>query len=100
MANTRSSGHLSGGKFTASHTTVIEAAVAPAQAAAGLDCVSKISLGLIKTLRSGPPAIKFTEEGPGCVLAKVRGARSLQEIRVYTSDQQAVKAAMQAVFRD
>ena len=98
MASSRPSGHLSGGKFTASHTTVIEAADAPARAAAQLACVSKVSLGLIKTLRNGPPALKFLDEGPACLLAKVRGIRSLQEIRVYTSDKEATKAAMSAVF--
>lgn len=97
MARGRASGHLSGGKFTASHTTVIEAAEAPARAAAGLACVGKVSLGLIKTLPNGPPAIKFLDEGPGCLLAKVRGARSLQEVRVYTQDKEAVRAAMTAV---
>ena len=99
MASNRPSGHLSGGKFTASHTTVIEAADAPARAAAGLECVSKISLGLIKTLRNGPPAIKFLDEGPGCLLAKVRGIRSIQEVRVYTSDKESTKAAMAAAFK-
>ena len=98
MASSRASGHLSGGKFTASHTTVIEAADAPARAAAQLECVSKVSLGLIKSLHNGPPAIKFIEEGPGCLLAKVRGTRSLQEVRVYTSDQEATKTAMAAAF--
>ena len=73
----RASGHLRGGKYTASHTTVIEAAVAPARAAAALDCVSKISLGLIKTLHNGPPVIKFIEECSGCLLVKVRGRRSI-----------------------
>lgn len=94
----RSSGHLSGGKYTARHTTVIEAAVAPARAAAALECVSKISLGLIKTLHNGPIALKFSDEGPGCLLAKVRGARSIQEVRVYTSDKDAARAAMQAAW--
>ena len=73
MASSRPSGHLSGGKFTASHTTVIEAADAPARAAAQLECVSKVSLGLIKSLHNGPPLLKFLDEGPGCLLAKVRG---------------------------
>jgi hypothetical protein len=91
-------GHLSGGKYTASHTTVIDAAAAPAQAAARLDCVRKISLGLIKTLRNGPPAIKFSEESPGCLLVKVRGASSIQEVRVYSTDKEATQAAMQAAF--
>lgn len=98
MANNRPSGHLSGGKYTASHTTVIAAAEAPARAAAQLNCVSKISLGLIKTLRNGPPAIKFLEESAGCVLAKVRGASSLQEVRVYTTDIEETKIAMEAAF--
>ena len=98
MAKSRVSGHLSGGKFTASHTTVTEAAYAPALAASGLDCVSKVSLGMIKSLHNGPPAIKFLEEGPGCLLAKVRGTRSLQEVRVYASDLGQARAAMEAAF--
>ena len=91
-------GHLSGGKYTASHTTVIDAALGPAQAAAQLECVRKISLGLIKTLRNGPPALKFSEESPGCLLVKVRGASSIQELRVYTTDKDATQAAMEAAF--
>ncbi len=98
MAKSRPSGHLSGGKYTASHTTVIAAAEAPARAAARLECVSKISLGLIQTLRNGPPAIKFLEEGSGCLLVKVRGGRSIQEVRVYTMDMAETQAAMEAAF--
>jgi hypothetical protein len=98
MASTRASGHLSGGKFTASHTTVIDAAIGPAQTAAGLACVSKISLGLIKSLHNGPPALKFIDSGEGCLLVKIRGARSLQEIRVYTTDKDAVQTAMKNNF--
>ncbi len=98
MAGNRLSGHLSGGKYTTSHTTVIAAAEMPARAAAQLECVSKVSLGLIKTLRNGPPAIKFIDEGPGCLLVKVRGPSSLQEVRVYSKDKEAVIAAMTAAF--
>ncbi len=96
----RASGHLSGGKYTASHTTVIQAAGAPARAAAALDCVTKISLGLIKSLHNGPPALKFIEDGPGCLLVKVRGRRSLQEVRVYTRDKETVETAMRAAFQE
>jgi hypothetical protein len=98
MATRRAAGHLSGGKYTASHTTVTEAAAAPARAAAALECVSKVSLGLIKPLPTGPPAIKFLEESAGCLLVRVRGARSLQEVRVYTGDAAQVRAAMTAAF--
>lgn len=98
MAKSRPSGHLSGGKYTASHTTVIAAAASPARAAARLESVSKISLGLIKTLRNGPPAIKFTEECSGCLLVKVRGGSSIQEVRVYTTDVDEARAAMASAF--
>ncbi len=98
MAGSRPTGHLSGGKYTTSHTTVIKAAEMPARAAAQLECVTKVSLGLIKTLRNGPPAIKFIDEGPGCLLVKVRGVSSLQEVRVYSRDKDAVRAAMTVAF--
>lgn len=98
MAKSRPSGHLSGGKYTASHTTVIAAAEAPARAAARLECVRKISLGLIQTLRNGPPAIKFVEEGSGCLLVKVRGGSALQELRVYTTDVEETRATMASAF--
>lgn len=93
------SDHLQGGKFTASHTTVISAAKEPALAAAKLDSVSKISLGLIKKLPNGAPSIKFTDEGETCLLAKIRGVSFLQEIRIYTTDKQQVKEAMSRALR-
>lgn len=91
--------HLQGGKFTASHTTVIDAARAPAVAAERLDCVSKVSLGLIKKLPNGTPSIKFSDEGETCLLAKIRGTAYLQEVRVYTSDKQQTKEAMYRAMR-
>lgn len=97
MANKNN--HLQGGKFTASHTTVIDAAREPALAASRLDCVTKVSLGLIKKLPNGEPSLKFIEEGEGCLLVKVRGVAFLQEIRVYTSDKQATKEAMMRALR-
>jgi hypothetical protein len=93
------SNHLQGGKFTASHTTVIDAAREPALAAAKLDCVRKISLGLIKKLPNGDPSLKFVDEGEGCLLVKVRGVAFLQEVRVYTTDKQATKEAMTRALR-
>ncbi|MDX1934822.1 MAG: hypothetical protein SFU56_19665 [Capsulimonadales bacterium] len=92
-------GHLQGGKFTASHTTVIDAAREPALAASKLDCVSKISLGLIKKLPNGEPTIKFADEGEACLLAKIRGVSYLQEIRVYTTDKQQTREAMYRALR-
>ena len=93
---TKSSNHLSGGKYTASHTSIIKAAINPTKAAAQLECVSKISLGLIQSLKNGPTSLKFIDEGPTCLLVKIRGSRSLQEIRIYTSNKEVVQATMNA----
>jgi len=92
------SGHLAGGKYTASHTSVIEAAVAPLQAAARLDCVSKISLGIIHRVPSADPLLKFLDDSSGSLLAKVRGRASIQEVRIYTSDKDRVMETMRGVF--
>ncbi len=82
MANRK--GHLEGGKFGGTHTTVIPAAQGPASAASKLDCVSKVSLGLIKHAPGGKEhRISFREEGPTCILARVRGPAFVQEVRVY-----------------
>lgn len=91
-------GHLSGGKFTASHTTVIDAASGLARAVSRLECVSKISLGMIQTLKNGPPHVKMTEISPGCLLIKVRGSRAIQELRVYASDLSAVSRMISSEF--
>lgn len=86
-------------KFTRSHTSLIEAAEAPIKAAADLSCVSKVSLGIIRAIGNGPISMKVTDEGPGCLLVKVRGPRSIQEIRVYTSEKEVTMIAMNAMLK-
>ena len=88
--------HLQGGKFTTSHSTVISEAVGPAKAAAQLVCVKKVSLGLIQHIGKGKSGIRFSDEGPTCLLAKVRGVSYIQELRIYSSDLEQVRVAMQA----
>ena len=90
----KQSDHLQGGKYTASHTTVIDAARGPVQAAAKLSCVSKVSLGIIKQIAKGPLSMKFQDLGPTCFLAKIRGTTSIQEVRVFSSDLEEAKEAM------
>ena len=90
----KKSDHLQGGKYTASHTTVIQAARGPVQAAEKLPSVNKVSLGIIKQIAKGPLSIKFQDLGPTCFLAKIRGATSIQEVRVFTSDMEEAKKAM------
>ena len=86
---------LAGGKYAPSHTSVTDTALKPVRAAASLSCVTKISLGMITPIGNGPISMKCSDDGPTCLLVKVRGPRSIQELRVYTSDKQSVIAAMQ-----
>ncbi|MCC2631563.1 MAG: hypothetical protein K0S20_262 [Patescibacteria group bacterium] len=87
--------HLQGGKFTTSHTTVIDEALRPMKAVAALPCVSKISLGHIKVITSGPVSIKCLRF-PGGVLVKFRGRTVIQEIRVYTDSADEVEKLLEA----
>ena len=91
----RSNGnHIQGGKFSNSHTTAIDATKKPAQAAEKLACVSKITLGIIRQIgKSYNRSISFTDED-ACLLVKIRGNCTIQEVRVYTSDKQATKEVM------
>jgi len=85
MSNRNPKGHLTGSKITSSHTTLIEAAMPVVRAAESHRGVTKIGLGLIKVIGNGVNAIKISVEGPGCLLAKVRGRSAIQEIRIYVS---------------
>ncbi len=89
-------GHRSGGKYVASHTTVIPAAAALADIAEKQPEVMKIALGFIK---AGLPSIagkrraKLTER-PGNLLLAVRDNSSMQEVTVYTSDHAKTKRVL------
>jgi len=85
--------HLAGGKFTTSHTSVIDAAYAPILAVAQLTCVSKIALGVITAIRNGEPSLKFADTSSGLV-AKLRGRSAIQEIRIYCTNREEVKTVM------
>jgi hypothetical protein len=87
----------SGGKFTSSHTSLIQVAEKTVFGLADLDCVNKISLGIIKPINNGAFSIKCMEEGPGCLLLKIRGPRSIQEVRIYTNDKDRVLANLALV---
>ena len=88
--------HLQGGKFTTSHTTVIDEAERPLKRVAALPSVSKISLGMIKVIKSGPISVKCMVH-PGSVLIKFRGRTVIQEIRVYTDRPEEVERVLAVV---
>ena len=89
--------HLQGGKFTASHTTIIEPAERVIHAASRLNTVTKISLGLIQRVPSKKARLMFTEIPAGLKLTVI-GTGSLQDFVIYTSDRPAVIAALEAAF--
>ena len=88
--------HRAGGKLTRSHTTLIDAAVPLVDYLQGCADVSKISLGIIKSLGKGSTGLKFHPVTGGWKVT-VRGNTSLQEIVVYTTDPERVRRALLAL---
>lgn len=93
--------HKTGRKLTRSHTTIIEKARDVVTMLERLPDVTKISLGIIKQIGLGKPAVKFHPITGGfrCI---VRGNVSLQEIWVYLRGDEAqaldIQAKIQALF--
>lgn len=85
--------HRAGGKLTRSHTTIIDAAAPLVDYLQNHDGVSKISLGLIKNIGKGNPGLKFHPVTGGWRVV-IRGNVSLQELVVYTSDPDRVRAGL------
>ena len=86
--------HRAGGKFTGSHTTIIEAAEIVADTAAKEKEVSKICLGMITVAPSKQVRLKFKSIQAGWEVV-VYGRKSLQSIWVYTSDPEKTKGAIE-----
>jgi hypothetical protein len=85
--------HRAGGKLTRSHTTLIDAAAPLVDHLQEREDVSKISLGIIKNIGKGNPGLKFHRVTGGWKVV-VRGNVSLQELVVYTSDPDRVRAGL------
>lgn len=92
MAN-KNKGKRSGGKYNGSHTTVVPAAEIVCDIAHDLECVTKISLGIIKAgLKSahGNRRVKIIDK-QGAILLSVRDNNTNQEVYVYATDLKAAK---------
>ncbi len=88
-----------GGKFTGSHTTVITVAGEIADIAERYSGVTKIALGFIKAglpPSKGVKRLKITLD-EGSLLVTVRGSTAQQELRIYATDEKAVR---QAIIKD
>ncbi len=93
------SGHRGGGKFAGSHSTIIHAAEAPADAAAKLAAVSKISLGRIARVKGSEMRLKFKETLAGWEVT-VYGRNVIQKIQIYTTDRETTRATMEKAFSE
>ena len=85
--------HRAGGKLTRNHTTVIDAVAPLIDYLQSCETVTKISLGIIKSLGKGVPSLKFLAVVGGWKVT-VRGNTSLQEFVVYTSDPERVRTEL------
>lgn len=89
--------HRAGGKFTGSHTTIIDVAEVVVDAAAKQNEVTKIVLGVIEVASSKMIRLKIQPVQAGLKVV-VYGRISLQTIFVYTTDPEKTKRAIEAAF--
>lgn len=77
-----------GKKYTASHTTIIDASAPLVDFAHDHILITKINLGIIKSIPSSKGnlirRIKCIQE-PACLFVKVRGNRAIQELRFFSN---------------
>ncbi|EKE11688.1 MAG: hypothetical protein ACD_15C00037G0017 [uncultured bacterium] len=93
------SNHRSGGKIGGRHTTVIDAAKPVVDFLLKHPDVTSITVGYIKMrLKTAPQRIKVMEES-GCLLLKVRGTASIQELRVFSKNIEKVKNDLEEKFK-
>jgi hypothetical protein len=95
-----SNDHRAGKKYTSSHTTITKGAASICDAIAPLPEVTKIALGLIKSglKTNGTFSIKI-KEGVACLVLAIKGAMSVQEVRVYTTDKAATRHTIIAIAK-
>lgn len=87
--------HKTGRKFTRSHTTTTDLAKAVVTMLEKLPEVTKISLGIIKQIGVGKPAVKF-HPITGGFRSVIRGNVSIQEVWVYVRGAEPEILAVQA----
>jgi len=77
-------GLLKGAKFNGRHSTVIPDAIPAVEAARDCPYVTKIALGVITPLKSGPEHLKFMAVSGGLKM-QVRGSAAVQIFWLYTT---------------
>ena len=94
-----STNHRAGKKIGGRHTTVIDAAKTIINFLNKNPYVSNIAIGYIKTgLKPALQRMKIKSEN-GCLLLKIRGTISIQEIRVFSRDLDMMQKILEEKFR-
>jgi hypothetical protein len=87
-------------KVTRSHSTSIEATEPFLVFAKNHNDITKISLGIIKPIKTvQQKRIKCTLE-QACILLQIRGNRAIQEIRFFTDKLQQLKSELETLARN
>lgn len=92
--------HRAGGKMGGRHTTVIDASKPVVDYFLKHSEVTSVVAGHLKMgVKTGMQRIKIMEES-GCLLVKVRGTASIQEIRVFSKNLEQVKRDAKEKFKN
>jgi hypothetical protein len=92
------SNHRAGGKIGGRHTTLIDAAKPVVDFLLKHPEANSVVVGYITMrLRTAPQRIKIMEES-GCLLLKIRGTASLQEVRVFSKNLEKIRQSLEDKF--
>ena len=92
--------HAQGKKMGRRHTTLIDAAESVVKAARQLDCVTRVTLGMIRQTKGNTveQKLKITDI-PAGLRVTVKGSKTVQELIVYTDDRTTAAKAMTRAFQ-
>ncbi len=91
--------HRSGKKIGRNHTTVIDAAEKVVDFLVKLPDVSKVITGHITNgIKTAPASMKI-EQKTGCLMIKVRGTKSIQEISIFSKNLEEVQSQLEEAFQ-
>ena len=87
--------HRSGKKSAGKHTTLIDAAIDVYDYLVKIPAVSAVTIGQIKVNLPVTAHRIIIKELSGCLSVKVRGTRSIQELKVYSQDIEMVRIILE-----
>lgn len=90
--------HANGKKTSGRHTTLIDAAAPVFKFISKIPDVTSISAGEIKMNLPAAPQRVTVKEMSGCLSVKVRGTKSIQELKIYSVNLTTIKEVIEKKF--